>query len=205
MKLSELQNLDPNNIGSWPLPVKAVVIVALCVAVLFGGYYVVTEPQMVELAKVEQEERDLKDTFEAKQRKAANLGPLKRQLAEMEQQFGGLLRLLPDKTQIDGLLLDISKAGLASGLEFELFKPLAEQPADFYAVSPISIRVIGGYHEFGEFISTVAALPRIVTQHDISIKPRVKRGPNSPQPTENPLVMKLTAKTYRYLEEGEGG
>ena len=113
----------------------------------------------------------------------------------MEQTFGGLLKLLPDRTQIDGLLVDISKSGLAAGLEFELFKPGSEIPADFYAIQPIQIRVTGSYHEFGEFISAVAALPRIVTVHDISIKPR---GASE----SGDLTMGIIARTYRYLDEG---
>ena len=140
--------------------------------------------------------------FEAKQRKAANLVPLQRQLAEIERQFGGMLRLLPNKTEIEGLLVDISKSGLASGLEFELFRPGPEQPAEFYAIQPIAIRVVGGYHEFGEFISAVAALPRIVTQHDIRIKQREGRNAQSGE-DENPLILEMQAKTYRYLDESE--
>lgn len=207
MKMSELQNLDPHNVGGWPAPVRAMVIVLLCALVLGGGYYFFTQPTLDELARARAEEGELRSVFEVKQAKSANLAPLKRQLAEMEQQFGGLLRLLPDQTEIEGLLVDISKSGLASGLEFELFKPAPEQPADFYAIQPIQIRVIGSYHEFGEFISAVAALPRIVTQHDISITPRGAAGQQggSAQERENPLVMNMTAKTYRYLEEGAGG
>jgi type IV pilus assembly protein PilO len=210
MKMSELQNLDPAKIGSWPTPIKAVVIVVLCAAVLGGGFYFVTEPQMVDLDKSERAEVELRRTLEAKQRKAANLVPLQRQLAEIQRQFGGMLRLLPNKTEIEGLLIDISKSGLASGLEFELFRPEAEKPAEFYAIKPIRIKVIGSYHEFGEYISAVAALPRIVTQHEITIKPRDGQTRSNAGEFENPLVMELTARTYRYLDErdgedGEGG
>ena len=119
----------------------------------------------------------------------------------MKQSFGAMLRLLPNKTEIEALLVDISQSGLAAGLEFELFKPLPEQPAEFYAVQPISIRVTGTYHEFGEFISTVAALPRIVTQHDVRITPAPRRAEGSADGTQ--LVMDLVARTYRYLEEDE--
>ena len=138
------------------------------------------------------------------------LVPLQRQLAEIQRQFGGMLRLLPNKTEIEGLLIDISKSGLASGLEFELFRPEAEKPAEFYAIKPIRIKVIGSYHEFGEYISAVAALPRIVTQHEITIKPRDGQTRSNAGEFENPLVMELTARTYRYLDErdgedGEGG
>jgi type IV pilus assembly protein PilO len=132
-------------------------------------------------------------TFDTKQRKAANLEPLKEQLALMKESFGALLRLLPNKTEIEALLVDISQSGLASGLEFELFKPQPEQPQEFYAIQPIRLRVTGTFHEFGEFIGAVAALPRIVTQHDIKIRPV----------GEEQLVMEATAKTYRYLEDDE--
>lgn len=197
MNLSEIQNLDFNNIGSWPTPAKAVAIIILCGLVLGAGYYFDTQEQLDRHARFVQKEAELKSIFEAKQRKAANLEPLKRQLKEMEQTFGGLLKLLPDRTQIDGLLVDISKSGLAAGLEFELFKPGSEIPADFYAIQPIQIRVTGSYHEFGEFISAVAALPRIVTVHDISIKPRDASESGD-------LTMGIIARTYRYLDEGEG-
>jgi len=197
MKLSDFQGLDPQKIGSWPLAPRALVIVVACVAILGAGFWFDTKEQMAGLEGIEEKEGQLKDTFEAKQAKAANLAPLKRQLTEMEQSFGALLRLLPNKTEIEGLLVDISQAGLASGLEFELFKPEKESKAEFYAIQPIKLRVTGSYHEFGEFISAVSALPRIVTQHDVSIKPRTgKEG-------ERELVMEATAKTYRYMEQDE--
>ncbi|HEY5701271.1 MAG TPA: type 4a pilus biogenesis protein PilO [Gammaproteobacteria bacterium] len=197
MNLSDFQNLDPNNIGGWPLVVKALIILLLCAAVLFAGYWFDTQHQIVELQTTEKKEVDLKQVFETKQRKAANLEPLKAQLEEMKQTFGDLLRLLPNRTEIEGLLVDISQSGLAAGLEFQLFKPAAEQPAEFYAIQPIQIRVIGGYHQLAAYVSAVAALPRIVTQHDISITPAGKSG------TGENLVMSMTAKTYRYLEEDE--
>ena len=161
----------------------------LCIAVLGAGFYFDTKEQIAQLDTVEKKEGELRTTFEAKQRKAANLEPLKRQLKEMKQSFGALLRLLPDKTEIEGLLVDISQAGLASGLEFRLFKPQAEVQAEFYAEQPINITVQGTYHEFGEFVSAVAALPRIVTQHDVVLKPG-----------QGELSMSMVAKTYRYLE-----
>ncbi|MFT5391510.1 MAG: type IV pilus assembly protein PilO [Gammaproteobacteria bacterium] len=196
MKLSELQNLDPQNMGGWPGPVKAALVIAVCVAVLGAGYYFDTQDQIVNLENVKKEEETLKITFETKQRKASNLEPLKQQLALMKESFGNLLRLLPDRTEIEGLLVDISQSGLASGLEFELFRPASEEPQEFYAIQPIKLRVTGEYHQFGEFISAVAALPRIVTQHDVQI-----RAPDPEKP--NKLVMEATAKTYRYLDEDE--
>ncbi|RKZ34417.1 MAG: pilus assembly protein PilO [Gammaproteobacteria bacterium] len=197
MKLSDFQGLDPKVIGSWPLMPRVLVILVACVAILGAGFWFDTQEQMASLEGIEKKEGELKSTFEAKQSKAANLKPLKRQLVEMEQSFGALLRLLPNKTEIEGLLVDISQAGLASGLEFELFKPETETKAEFYAIQPIKLRVTGSYHEFGEFISAVSALPRIVTQHDVVIKPR--KGKDD----ERELVMDATAKTYRYMEQDE--
>ncbi len=198
MTLAELNNLDPNNIGNWPGPIKGILILILCVAVLGAGFYFDTQDMILNLDKVEAEEGELKKIFENKQRKAANLEPLKLQLAEMKQSFGAMLRLLPNKTEVEGLLVDISQSGLAAGLEFELFKPNSEVPAEFYAVKPISITVTGTYHQFGEFISAVAALPRIVTQHNIDMAP-IK----SNEPGKLKQRMQLVAKTYRYLDEEE--
>ncbi|MDX1645105.1 MAG: type 4a pilus biogenesis protein PilO [Thermoanaerobaculia bacterium] len=206
MNLNDLRNLDPNNIGSWPGLVKGMVLLLICAAVLGAGYYFIVQHQIATLERVQREEGELKQVFETKQRKAANLEPLKQQLAEMKQSFGAMLRLLPDRTEIEGLLVDISQSGLAAGLEFELFKPQNEQPEEFYAVQPINIVVTGTYHEFGEFISAVAALPRIVTQHDIQITPIGGTGPGSATPSADEptrLRMNMIAKTYRYLDEEE--
>jgi type IV pilus assembly protein PilO len=209
MNMAELRSLDPANIGSWPAPIKALVILLLCAAVLGAGYYFDTQNQLTELAKQEKSEQDLRKQFEGKQRQAASLEPLKRQLREMNESFGALLRLLPNRTEVEALLVDISQAGLASGLEFELFKPGGEKKQEFIATLPIQIRVNGTYHEFGEFISKVAALPRIVTQHNITIAPRsvgVKKDDKKIGTTGNksiPLSMTMTAQTYRYLEESE--
>jgi len=171
----------------------------LCIAVLAAGYYLDTQDQILNLDKVTAKEQDLKGVFENKQRKAANLKPLKRQLQEMKQSFGAMLRLLPNKTEVEGLLVDISQAGLAAGLEFELFKPNAEIPEEFYAVKPINITVTGTYHQFGEFISAVAALPRIVTQHNLSMQP-INAKSEEGKPKQR---MQIIAKTYRYLDEQE--
>ena len=206
MNLNDLRNLDPNNIGSWPRLIRALVLLAICAAVLGAGFHFIIQDQITALEQVQKKEGELKNVFEAKQRKAANLEPLKRQLQEMKQSFGAMLRLLPNKTEIEGLLVDISQSGLAAGLEFELFKPQNEQPAEFYAVQPISIIVTGTYHEFGEFISAVAALPRIVTQHDLIIAPVAGTGlpePTSADSAGTALRMTMTAKTYRYLDEEE--
>jgi type IV pilus assembly protein PilO len=148
-------------------------------------------------------ERELRSIFEQKQKKAANLEEYKAQLAEIEKTFGDLLRQLPDKTQVPELLVDVSQTGLASGLEFELFKPAGEIAKDFYAELPIEIRVMGNYAEFGAFVSGLASLPRIVTIHNIKITPNGKEGAGK-KAVKFPLTMSALVKTYRYLEEGAG-
>jgi len=202
MNLDELSNLDPQNIGAWPLTIRIVVIAVVCAAVGYGTWHYDVQPQLQALEKVEKEEITLKSTFEVKQKKTANLNALKVQLAEMKQAFGDMIRQLPDQTEVAGLIVDISQTGLAAGLEFELFKPGKEKPGEFYSELPITLRVVGSYHQFGEFVSGIATLPRIVTTHDITI---VKRGGKSKRGarSEGTLVMNATAKTYRALEEEE--
>jgi len=197
MDLSELNELDVNNIGSWPLPVKMVLILIVCILVAGGTFWLDTQDQLSQLDKIRTEESSFKDTLRIKAKKAANLNKLKQQLEEMRVDFKKLSRQLPNKTEVAALLVDISQTGLASGLEFELFKPLAENRKDFYADLPIEIRVKGSYHEFGNFVSGVAALPRIVTLHNINITPMKKEDP------QGKLLMSATAKTYRYLDEEE--
>ncbi len=191
MNLQDLNELDFNNIGSWPAPVKAFIVLLLCIGLGVGWYYFNTEEQLLNLETVEKKELALRTEFESKQAKAVNLEKYKKQLEEMKQSFGAMLRQLPNKTEVADLLVDVSQTGLASGLEFELFDPQEEVPREFYAELPIQIRVFGNYHELGEFISGLAALPRIVTIHDVTMEPR----------KDGELVMSATAKTYRYLEE----
>ena len=200
MNWQELNELDLSNAGDWPLVVKLIIVLILGAGVVAGGYYLDTKDQYVALERVERKEGDLKQEFENKQAKAANLDAYRQQLAEMRESFGAMLRQLPNKSEVADLLVDVSQTGLAAGLEFELFQPAGEVPKDFYAELPIKIRVTGGYHEFGEFISGLAALPRIVTIHDVQIKPR---GRNQ-QGGEAALALDATVKTYRYLDE-EGG
>ncbi len=202
MNLSELNNLDPNNIGSWPIAARAVVIALLCVAILFAGYYLDTSDQSLTLEKAEAKEHELKQAFEQKQAKAANLEAYKEQMLEMERSFGALLRQLPSKTEVADLLVDISRVGIQAGLEFELFKPEAESPKEFYAELPIRLRVKGTYHQFGSFASGTAALPRIVTLHDLNIS-ATKKSSGSTGNKSNLMIMEATAKTYRYLEQEE--
>ena len=164
--------------------------------VIFLGYWFHTKDQLVTLEKVEQKEGELKKVFEKKAKQAVNLEAYEKQLAEMRESFGAMLRQLPNKTEVADLLVDVSQTGLASGLEFELFKPRKEMPREFYAELPINIRVVGDYHEFGDFVSGVAALPRIVTLHNV----RINRKGGKQSTT---LAMNLTAKTYRYLGDEE--
>lgn len=171
MNLSDLNNLslDPNNIGSWPGPAKAIVILLMCGAILFAGYYLDTSNQLLELEQAQQKENTLKQEFESKQAKAGNLDAYKEQMLEIQHSFGAMLQQLPSKTEVAALLVDISRVGIQSGLEFELFKPETEQPKEFYAELPIDIRVKGDYHKFGNFASGISALSRIVTLHDLNI------------------------------------
>jgi len=194
MTLDDLNKLDLQNIGGWPLPVKLVAILLVCAAILFAGWQMDIKNQRETLAKEETMEVGLKETLEQKQTKAANLEALRVQKQEMEQSFSDLKRQLPNKAEVAGLLVDISQTGLGAGLEFQLFKPGNEVQSEFYAELPIQISVVGDYHQFGEFVSGVAALPRIVTTHDINIQ---KKG------EEEKLVMTATAKTYRALDEEE--
>jgi type IV pilus assembly protein PilO len=197
--IDDINNLDPNNPGVWPAPVKAVVFAVLFAAILFAGWKFDVTKQREALAALEKKEKEQIDILDARQKKAANLNALKEQMKEMEQSFGDMVKQLPNKTEVAGLLIDISQTGLASGLEFKLFQPRGEAPKEFYAELPINLSVVGNYHQFGEFVSGIAALPRIVTTHDINIKPlggSEKSGGDTPQ-----LQMTAIAKTYRALEE----
>jgi type IV pilus assembly protein PilO len=193
MKDIDLSNLDLSSIGTWPLAVKAALIAVVCIIVLALGYFLDTQKQLDTLERNRIEETKLKKDFESKQAKAANLDAYKKQMEEMKLSFGAMLRQLPSKTEVEDLLVDISQTGLASGIEFQLFKPETERQIDFYAELPIKMKMTGTYHEFGRFVSGIAALPRIVTLHNISID-RDKGGS---------LSMDLQAKTYRYLDEEE--
>ena len=195
--LEELRSLDPREPGRWPLPVRAgAVALAFVVLTLALVYFFVWDEQRPELQRHEAEEQQLREQFRAKHAKAVNLEVYKQQLKDIERSFGALLRQLPGKTEVPSLLVDISQTGLAAGLEEKLFQPQPEQKKDFYAELPIKIRLTGSYHQFGEFVSGIAALPRIVTLHDIDIKPDSKDSYDQ-------LSLELTAKTYRYLDEDE--
>lgn len=198
--IQKAQNLDPKNMGSWPMPAKAGVLGLLVVALLGAGFWFDTKQQLETVQSVQAQEPDLKAQLERKQSQAASLGPLKAQLEEMKESFGTLLRLLPNKTEVEGLVDDISQAGRGAGLEFaQLSLAENESKGEYIATLPINMRVTGTYHQLGEFISLVAALPRIVTQHQINIQAQGAAG----EDRDVPLTMSTTARTYRYLEEDE--
>jgi len=195
--LEELQSLDPRDPGRWPLPVRAGAV-AFAFVVLTAAliYFFVWDEQRPELQQRQDEEQALRQEFHTKHAKAVNLELYKQQLKDIERSFGALLRQLPGKTEVPNLLVDISQTGLSSGLEEKLFQPQGEVKKDFYAELPIRIRLTGSYHQFGQFVSGIAALPRIVTLHDIDIRSENKDAYDQ-------LSLELTAKTYRYLDEDE--
>jgi type IV pilus assembly protein PilO len=193
--IDELRNLDTNDPGRWPLPFRVGAVALVFVAVVAVGVYMfVIQEEVPLLERAQQEEQELKAQFEDRQRKAANFDAYRAQLAEIERDFGAMLRQLPGQTEVPSLLVDISQTGLGSGLEERLFQPTGEIQKDFYAELPIRLRYTGSYHELGSFVSGIAALPRIVTLHDITIRPV-----NDTSPDE--LILDVTAKTYRYLDE----
>ncbi len=193
--VEELQSLDINDVGRWPFMFRAALIVLVFSVVTgLGIYWTIIEDKAPQLSRAQEDEQNLRVTFENKQRKAANYDAYKRQLSQIEQSFGTMLRQLPGETEIPSLIVDISQTGLAAGLQEKLFQPQPEIPKDFYAEKPIKIRLSGGYHEMANFVSGIAALPRIVTLHDISITPEA-------QDSFDRLSLEVTAKTYRYLDE----
>jgi type IV pilus assembly protein PilO len=194
--VDELRSLDTNDPGRWPLPIRVgAVAIVFAAAVAVGIYLLVVKTEMPLLERAQQEERDLRTRFETQQRKAANFDAYRAQLAEIERDFGAMLRQLPGKTEVPSLLVDISQTGLGAGLEEVEFTPAGEIHKDFYAELPIRLRYTGSYHELGNFVSGIAALPRIVTLHDITIRRQQADEAN------DELSLSVTAKTYRYLDE----
>lgn len=192
--LEQLQQLDPNNPGEWPNAIKAGALVLLFVIILAGGFFLDWQEQMETLEASRAEEEKLKEAYLIKKKSAVNLSALKQQFKDIEQSLSALLKQLPDKSEMEALLVDINQAGLGRGLQFELFKPATtETIKEFYAELPVTVRVTGGYHDIGAFASDVAQLPRIVTLNDINIKP----GKNEE------LILEAVAKTFRYLDEDE--
>ena len=192
MTLEELRRLDPKQIGSWPILPKLGVLLLVLIVIVGVSYWLDWDDQIKRIDSEEKKESQLKATFLEKKKVAINLAAYRKQLDDIEKQFGTLLKQLPGKSEMDALLTDINQAGLGRGLQFELFKPGAEAVREFYAELPITIRISGSYHDMGAFASDIGKLSRIVTLNDIGIAP-VKGG----------LVMDATARTYRYLDEEE--
>lgn len=193
--IDELQSLDTSDPGRWPLLFRVVSVTVVFIAVsALGVYWFVIEAEIPLLERTQLEEQELRATFEERQTKAANFDAYRSQLAEIERSFGAMLRQLPGRTEVPNLLVDISQTGLGAGLEEQLFQPMGEIRREFYAELPIRIRLTGSYHELGDFVSGIAALPRIVTLHDIGIRPLEAESYDE-------LTLDVTAKTYRYLDE----
>lgn len=189
----DFKGLDPNDPGQWPLLPRVTFLLAVFFAIVLGGWWLDWSDQWSQLESKREEETRLKQEWKEKKEQAVNLPEYKRQLSEIDRQFGALLKQLPNRSEMEALLADINQAGLGRGLQFELFKPGSEVMKDFYAELPIAVRVIGNYHDLGEFVSDVAQMPRIVTLNDIAIE------------TQKDGVLKFdaTAVTYRYLDDEE--
>jgi len=193
MNLDDFKKLNPKDIGNWPIIPKALALCGLFILILFAGYWFDWQNQLADLDIAKGKESQLRETFISKKKQVVNLDTYRRQLKDLEQAFGALIKQLPNKAEMDALLTDINQAGLGRGLEFELFRPAdSETLTEFYAERPISIRVTGNYHDLGAFASDVSRLPRIVTLNEINITP-----------SGQTLTMSAVAKTYRYLDENE--
>lgn len=193
MTFDELKRLDPNKIGSWPILPKLGILLLLLLLLVFASYWFDWQDQIAQIDGAKAKEEQLRTTFLSKKKQAIDLPAYRKQLVDIESQFGALLKQLPGKSEMDALLTDINQAGLGRGLQFELFRPAASETIkDFYAELPITIRVTGNYHDLGAFASDIGKLSRIVTLNDIAMAAG-KDG----------LTMDATAKTFRYLDEGE--
>lgn len=192
--VQDFQRLNWQDPGTWPMIPKIVILLGILIAVPVAGYFLDWQGQLEQIDAGKAEEQKLKDSYVAKKRQAVNLDLHKQQLREIDTQFGALLRQLPNKSQMDALLVDINQAGLGRGLQFDLFKPAAqESQKEFYAELPIQVKVVGNYHDMGAFAADVGALPRIVTLNDVKINAQ----------KDGSLVMEATARTFRYLDEEE--
>ncbi len=194
MALRDLQEIDLNDIGSWPLWLKIAGTGVVCIAILAAGYWFIIKDQYANLQKLQRQEVQLKDSYLKKKALAINLDAYRQQMQEIEDTFGVMLKQLPDKTEVPELLIDITQAGLGRGLQFQTFKPQRTRQEDFYAEMPISLAVSGSYHQLGEFVSDLASLPRIVTIGDLDLTPI--KGTDR-------LLMSATTKTYHYLDEDQ--
>ena len=204
MIIDDLRNSEFSDLGSAPGPVRFIILALVLILLLVAGYFLFIEDKKNELEQSRKQELTLMRDFEFKQQKAANLEAYEQQLADMQDLLQTMFRQLPSKTEMDKLLVDVSQTALAAGIDVQLFEPLAEGFNDFYAERPISIRMLGDYHEFGEFVSGVAALPRVVilTMHDISLK-RATSNQSRFGDSEGRLILEGTVKTYRYVDEEE--
>lgn len=191
--ISDFKGLDPKDVGAWPLGPRITILLTLFVLLLFAGWWFDWRHEIDEYEKKQQEEIKLKDEWLGKKKQAVNLEEYRKQLAEIDRSFGALLRQLPNKAEMESLLVDINQAGLGRGLQFELFRPGTEIMKDFYAELPITVRVTGNYHDLGAFSGDVAKMPRIVTLNNVSVSVGKEAG----------LYMDATATTYRYLDEEE--
>lgn len=190
----DFRYMNPNDPGAWPLVPKVTILLGLLILLLLGGWWFVWADQLTELENKQKEEETLRQQYLEKKRQAVNLDLYTQQLAEIDRSFGALLKQLPDKSEVDALLVEINQAGLGRGLQFELFRPGAEVVKDFYAELPIAVKINGSYHDFGAFAADIAKLPRIVTLNNISIAP-LKDGGG--------LTLDATTKTFRYLDDQE--
>ena len=197
MKLDDFNNIDFKNAGSLPMPVKLVLLGFLFLVLVGLGYWFLWSPQIDEFDQAEAKEQELRQVFVAKKGLAIKIDAYKQQMVDIEKTFGALLKQLPDKSQMDGLLTDINQAGLGRNLEFELFKPGQETIADFYAEMPIQIKIKGNYHDVGAFATDISKLSRIVTLNDMAIAPLNKDS------KDGMLILEAVAKTYRYLDSSE--
>jgi len=204
MILDDFRSADFSDLGSSPGSVRYTVLTLALILILVAGFFLLVEDKKDQLAQEQQQELGLKTDFEYKQQKSANLEAYEQQLADMHELLETMFRQLPSKTEMDKLLVDVSQTALAAGIDVQLFEPQAEAFRDFYAERPISIRMLGDYHQFGEFVSGVAALPRVVilTMHDISLT-RAKKGQSRFGDSEGRLVLEGRVKTYRYVDENE--
>ena len=192
----DFRNLNPQDVGTWPLAPRLATLVGLFILILVGGWWFLWNEQLETLTAREQEEVKLKDEFIAKKTQAANLDLYRQQLNEIDRSFGALLRQLPSKSEVEALLVEVNQSGMGRGLQFELFKPNQEIVKDFYAELPINVKLTGQYHDFGAFAADIAKLSRIVTLNNISIT-------GSAQAKDGALAMDAVAKTFRYLDEEE--
>ena len=194
---SDFRNVDYTDLGSAPSTVRYTLLTLLLVVLIVIGYFLMISNKLDELERVKQQEIALRSDFETKQQKAANLEAYEQQLEEMQELLQTMFRQLPSRTEMDKLLVDVSQTALAAGIDVQLFEPLAEEAKDFYAERPIAVRMMGDYHQFGDFVSGVASLPRVVilTMHDISL--RLAAG------TTGRLLLEGQVKTYRYIDEEE--